>query len=483
MTFTITDVYGLSDSEKVKITVTDKPPAPTVTIQSPEENDVFNTHDVLMHYYMDQGATVRIYDGSSNVYTTGNNAGSYDYTYTDLSYGWHTLKVAIDNDNGQDSDDVKIRINAPPVLDPIGSRSVQEESTLSFGVSGSDPDGDAVSASGLPSGASFSGQSFSWTPKDGQDGVYYVTFKITDVYGLSDSEKVKITVTDKPVHDLRAGSIVYPNTKTEGDTLSWSTKIYNEGNRDESSTVRFYVDGAEQASCRRSFSDLAPLSQTGTYSCSYVAKTEGTYTLKASVDVVSGETDTADNSWQHDTLVTNNAPSATADANPKSGYEPLDVSFTCSATGGNKPYSYSWDFGDGASSSSQNPSHTYAVKGQYHAECTVTDTDGDADSDGGNIDVLRDYKPSVVADADPKSGYAPLDVQFTCTGTGGDAPLSYGWTFGDGTSSDSQNPVHTYLSPGQYVATCTVTDNDGDTDTDGGDINVYEDLKPSVVAD
>src|SRR5208337_4418698 len=43
--------------------------------------------------------------------------------------------------------------------------------------------------------------------------------------------------------------------------------------------------------------------------------------------------------------------------------------------------------------------------------------------------------------------------------SGGTAPFTYSWNFGDGTvQSGSLNPSHTYANPGSYTATVTVTD-------------------------
>lgn len=39
--------------------------------------------------------------------------------------------------------------------------------------------------------------------------------------------------------------------------------------------------------------------------------------------------------------------------------------------------------------------------------------------------------------------------------------VSYGWTFGDGTSATGPTPAHAYATPGTYVVTLTVTDNQG----------------------
>ncbi|WP_277749825.1 PKD domain-containing protein [Methanoculleus taiwanensis] len=58
--------------------------------------------------------------------------------------------------------------------------------------------------------------------------------------------------------------------------------------------------------------------------------------------------------------------------------------------------------------------------------------------------------------ASPTSGEVPLDVQFTDSSSG--SPTSWLWDFGDGTTSDEQNPVHTYTEVGTYTVSLTATD-------------------------
>jgi hypothetical protein len=106
-----------------------------------------------------------------------------------------------DNDFGSWSTDTKISVeNLPPVLDPIGAKSVDEGEQLEFIITATDPDGDALtySASNVPAGASFDPvtQTFTWTPAFGEAGNYAVTFTVTDdgTPPLSDSEEVTITV-------------------------------------------------------------------------------------------------------------------------------------------------------------------------------------------------------------------------------------------------------------------------------------------------
>ena len=82
--------------------------------------------------------------------------------------------------------------------------------------------------------------------------------------------------------------------------------------------------------------------------------------------------------------------------------------------------------------------------------------------------------PVALAQADTTNGPAPLDVQFTGSGsTDSDGSIvSYYWNFGDGDTSVVSDPMHTYSTPGTYSAVLTVTDDDGATDTDSLSIQV-----------
>jgi PKD repeat protein len=76
------------------------------------------------------------------------------------------------------------------------------------------------------------------------------------------------------------------------------------------------------------------------------------------------------------------------------------------------------------------------------------------------------------AAASPVSGQAPLKVNFSAQATGGTSPYTYSWNFGDGQSSGSQNPSHTYPLSGDYVASLTVRDSQGSQKADSVTIRV-----------
>ena len=89
--------------------------------------------------------------------------------------------------------------------------------------------------------------------------------------------------------------------------------------------------------------------------------------------------------------------------------------------------------------------------------------------------------PTAVASANVTSGYAPLAVLFSSSGSadaGGGTIVSYSWDFGDGTHSAELNPSHTYGAAGTYSVTLTVTDNDNLTGSSSVKITV---LNPAYV--
>jgi len=61
--------------------------------------------------------------------------------------------------------------------------------------------------------------------------------------------------------------------------------------------------------------------------------------------------------------------------------------------------------------------------------------------------------------ADQTSGMPPLTVRFSDLSSG--SPESWRWTFGDGTGSSEQNPVHIYTGIGRYTVTLEVSGESG----------------------
>jgi hypothetical protein len=154
-------------------------------------------------------------DGNGLTFSAGNLPSGATFDPATQTFTWNTGYGDVGNydvlftvtDNGvppaSDSETVTItvgNVNRPPLLDPIGSKSVDEGLTLQFVVTATDPDGNGLtfSAGNLPSGATFdpATQTFTWNTGYGDAGNYDVLFSVTDngVPPASDSETVTMTV-------------------------------------------------------------------------------------------------------------------------------------------------------------------------------------------------------------------------------------------------------------------------------------------------
>ncbi len=118
--------------------------------------------------------------------------------------------------------------------------------------------------------------------------------------------------------------------------------------------------------------------------------------------------------------------------------------------------SWLWDFGDGTSSTLQNPVHNYATTNNYHVGLTITTAAGcERTFVGFNAVTFTEFNPSFSTSYDPTDPF-PTPVTFT-PGVGG--ITSWFWDFGDGSTSTLSNPIHTYQTAGNYIATLTVIAN------------------------
>lgn len=109
--------------------------------------------------------------------------------------------------------------------------------------------------------------------------------------------------------------------------------------------------------------------------------------------------------------------------------------------------SYRWDFGDGTVIVTSNGEieHSYASSGTYQVKLTTWNGCGDTAKITIPIYIQEIGGLNANFSATPRSGAAPLEVQFINTTT--NAAL-YEWNFGDGNTSTETNPIHTYTEGG-----------------------------------
>lgn len=194
----------------------------------------------------------------------------------------------------------------------------------------------------------------------------------------------------------------------------------------------------------------------------------------------------------------------------------LTVTFTDSSYGTTSPTTWNWGFGDGFSSTQQSPSHTYAQAGTYAVCLTVTKPFTNCQSTFCDSVVVTGIPPCVdTAQIDssifctpvfePVCGCDSVTYNNSCEayyyggvtsytmgacGSQGNCyagfwyvpdsanqniinfydasslgTVSYQWDFGDSTNSTIQNPIHTYLQPGQYNVCLITQDSLGCSDT------------------
>ena len=182
--------------------------------------------------------------------------------------------------------------------------------------------------------------------------------------------------------------------------------------------------------------------------------------------------------WDYITIcvISPGAPlSANADGENLGGYETIvnkQIQLYGEAVGGEGGYTYYWDFGDDTGTvEAKNPEHVYSEAGTYTATLTVTSGVQTA-TDTAQV-LVKDIDELVVQVSD-KSVVTGVEDSFTASVIGGEAPYTYEWDFGDGTSSTEPNPTHTYTVAGEYTITAIVTDNNAKTSSDTAIIVVEE---------
>ena len=178
-------------------------------------------------------------------------------------------------------------------------------------------------------------------------------------------------------------------------------------------------------------------------------------------------------------IAANNVPPDTDAGGPYSGDEGVPIQFDGTASTsvcGFDSLALRWDFSDGGVAFGAQPFHTFEDSGVYSGLLTATDPTGLSNSVAfsvavDNQDPVADAGPDTTADW---GRLVALNGQATDPGEDDQPFLEYSWDFGDGTPSASGGPIvfHAYAVPGDWIATLTVTDDDGGLDTDTMTVHV-----------
>lgn len=172
------------------------------------------------------------------------------------------------------------------------------------------------------------------------------------------------------------------------------------------------------------------------------------------------------------------APVADFGANVTSGCSPLTVTFQDKSS--NTPKFWNWDFGNGQLSNLQNPSISFGV-GTYAVTLVVRNSDGTNGVTKTNYITVYP-SPQAGFSADITTGCIPSTIHFTDQSSPVAGNITtWDWDFGDGTTSNQQNPAHQYTATGYYTVTLRVTSSTGCQNTSSA--GRYIRIAPGVIPD
>ena len=163
-----------------------------------------------------------------------------------------------------------------------------------------------------------------------------------------------------------------------------------------------------------------------------------------------------------DSLVIVSPPVAGFIPSASGGCNPVTINFTDTSKTADSIVSWQWNFGDGYTSSQQNPSHNYDSLGTFPVKLKITTANGCADSVTyhsirvGLKPNANFYTPSI-----RKGCINDLVIFFKDSSNSYTVkPDSFYWQFGDGGTSNLENPVYKYRADsGFYTVSLTVWNN------------------------
>lgn len=141
---------------------------------------------------------------------------------------------------------------------------------------------------------------------------------------------------------------------------------------------------------------------------------------------------------------------------------------------------WSWDFGNGNTSSQQNPTTPYSTNGTYTVSLTTTSSQNCTNTISQSVTVYAE--PSASFDVNFSSNglnapggclYETIDFTDNSTINSPDNITTWEWDFGDGNTSNTQNPTHQYATEGNYTVQLIITSNNGCTDTVSTTLDIY----------
>jgi len=190
--------------------------------------------------------------------------------------------------------------------------------------------------------------------------------------------------------------------------------------------------------------------------------TPGTYTVNLTVK----DNENASSTISKIIILDNTTPIADFTYTPINPSANESITFNSTSTAHPSYFieNYTWDFGDENLSYGQNVQHQYADNGTYIVNLTVRDNKSAIDS------IEKTIKVGLVADfvyiPDVPSIDDTINFNDSSSIPEGSMITNWTWDFGDDTSLVyQQNTTHQYTSPGVYIVSLTIKDENDSTDS------------------
>lgn len=374
----------------------------------------------------------------------GNTGAVQSPTHKYASAGGYTAKLVVTSAQGcKDSVQKALSIGLKPTASFTTSNLCIGDSAAFTNTSSIATESNAVFTWDFDDGNSSS--LISPKHKYGNTGSYDIEFIAKSSNGCSDTATTTIGISPTPTADFSTKDVCF------GTSASFTN----------SSTI----PGGFTASHSWDFGDATNSSST---SPTHSYTTVGTYTVELTTTLNNGCVDTK-------------TTNVTVESTPVTDFNALDVCYgdsvafsNQSSIGSGSITSTTWTFGDGNTSTSTSPKHFYSAKNTYSVKLKSVSNAGCADSLTQNVVVNE--KPSAAFSLNAVcEGVA---TSFTNSSSVNVGNLAYAWTFGDGFTSTTKTPSHTYSGPGTYSAQLIITSDSGCTDTAANNATVN--ATPSV---
>ncbi|NOX84940.1 MAG: PKD domain-containing protein, partial [Chlorobi bacterium] len=203
----------------------------------------------------------------------------------------------------------------------------------------------------------------------------------------------------------------------------------------------------------------------------------GTYNVNLNVDLTypSGHVCSSDSTF---ILKVDPLPSPDFTADVLEGCLPVEVRFQDQSADVASGATYEWTFGDGNTSDQQNPVNQYNTAGLFTVSLTVHNTDRCAATTTKPNYIQANPNPVAKFEADPWiTTLDTPDIDFSDFSESDSTIINFEWDFGDGSTSNEENPTHTYQQAGEYEVTLYVETINGCVDTTIGKVALTEEVK------